>query len=78
MPMESSQMPILKTSRSCRAGEAKSLKKALRISAKLKEPFIPGKRGFYVKEKGLLSLTKRVLLHAYIITGKDIFVSVAA
>ena len=23
-----------------------------------REPFIPGKRGFYVKEKGLLSLTR--------------------
>ena len=27
-----------------------------------KEPFIPGKRGFYVKEKGLLSLTRECSL----------------
>ena len=59
-------------------GEAEVFKEGIKKFSELKEPFIPGKRGFYVKEKGLLSLTKRVLLHAYIITGKDIFVSVAA
>ena len=62
----------IKISRRCPAGNQRSLfrakrrresnaeilKKASRSSAKLKEAFMLKKRGFYVKEKGLLSLTK--------------------
>jgi hypothetical protein len=65
-------MPILKSADVAPLGNQRSLfrakrrresnaeifKKASRSSAKLKEAFILKKRGFYVKEKGLLSLTK--------------------
>ena len=37
-----------------------------------REPFIPGKRGFYVEEKGLLSLTKSALLYVYIVKMRRI------
>jgi hypothetical protein len=38
-------------------GRGEVFKEGIKKFSELKEPFMPGKRGFYVKEKGLLSLT---------------------
>ena len=63
--MESSQMPILRLAEvAARGGEV--FKEGIKNFSEAKcahgkEPFIPGKRDSYVKEKGLLSLTKSAL-----------------